>query len=992
MRRTLLPAAVLKFFTTESQEKPREIFEQVHYPMDRIKVEFCKVGNPGQFAHESEIAGWVLAVDGSVRNNRIFSVVGETGSGKSEFCQYLQYQAAGSPHHVPVLISRSTTKLGQIIGLLNQHAGAEAEADITEVTDLTEAHIVTQSVAYVMRVTLTQQFKNRYSPEQLRTLERIFQDNGFKALLARSFNEYRAQVTDLGKEREMNLLDRREFDLLLSNLTPWLDLDTAYVACRDQIYEGIKELIKVGDMTGRLERISKRYQAMKKRPLLIMEDLTSFGFMKEELLDFLFQLNSGNFDVVIGWTTGFEAENLGSIFRVTGDAFTYMQERLQGRFTMTDSQRTSWFLEEHHVPMTARYIAAARSESGINMPPGSLYPVNAAFVTNLYQRLLDFDTKQPKKTPRILLQAMMTILTSPDEPWVAATNMTGSRLAAKPLPGRLFDLEEEYPDEVRFLEWYGRPSDGKVSRRDAEQLGIQLPPELADYLIEDEPVPVVDKPVVPTRAVEVAGATAVETRGAPEAQVPARTAEEPAAYAVAVGTGAQPVVKPPEPKPVEPERKPDPLEKENLDIQQWLQGKDLNLRRVAERGLEYLLSAYGDAAGIANPRSGNTPVLQYQKQRLHVVFEGTSDKEESFPTLFVPRDRKARSYILTALTTRSRAQADEAFLKEPGLVQWLGRLFDSYRAVQRTYLKKRLGMSVERFVYHLYVTVVGLSTGETGQNLDSLIRFDPAREPGALQLAALKNSVEAKQLLRYRRTVTNLFRSFFFLNPTTLDLPLLCAAASGYSPHAFGKAAASAAQESIDQGFGLIIDPSERAREEKVLVSELFTLCHSLDGRLRAARQEFGPDQERMQESQVRRLAAGLTAEGYREALGRVERLMAACKIPKVQEEWRALTDQAIADFGGTAAALEAVAAKAAAAGDAFALVAAHEAHRTAGDRPEVQALRTMAALLKRLDEDIVQAEKGLADKKFYNQGGKPAEECKWYYQSLRATLGEVTA
>lgn len=1005
MYKPLARPAVLKYFTTESQEKPRAIFEKVHFPIDKIRVEFCQEGRHGEFAHESQVAKWVLDVDGTAWRNRIFSVVGETGSGKSELCQYLQYEASHSSHHVPILISRSTTKLAQIIRMLNEHAGIQDEAPIDELTELSEAHIVSQSVAYVMRVTLTLQFKNRYSDSQLRELERLFQRDAFKALLARSFEEYRAQVVADGKERQLNLLNRKEFDLLFGNALPWLHLDSAYMACRNQIHEGIKGLVQVGDMGGRLKRIAERYRALKKRPLLIMEDLTSFGFMKEELLDFLFELNTGNFDVVMGWTTGFEAENLGSIFRTEGDGYTYMRERLRGRFAMTDAQRTSWFLEQHHVAMMTRYIQAAGTESGRVYGPGDLYPVNAAFVTNVYNRLID-DDKQPKKTPRLLLRTMQAILARPDEPWLMANDLVGQMLAPKALPDKLFSMEADYPDAVRFLEWYGDPVGGKVTRRLARELGVELPEVLADFLTDDDLAAA--KPEIGERSEATIDSDAdsdanSEVDTAPKSVTASKdTGTEPHS---GVGTELKPGggIEPKagagtEPKPVKPAEKVDPLEKEKLDVQQWLQGGDFTLRRMAEKGLGALLGVYGDVSGIGNPRSNVTPVLTFEKQtKVHVVFEGTRDKVEPFPQVIVKRDRRTHAHILTALTTGQNSRMAEtaraAFLQDPELVQWVSQLYDGYRKAEWDYLTKRLAMPVEQFVYHLYMTVVGLTTGEYGDDIRSLVTFDPSVKPGAPELLCLKDAPEVKELLRYRRTVTNLFRSFFFLNPTTLDLPLLLKAREGYSYDAFGKKVAAVARDGIDQGFWLTVDSAEaRAKDEKVLLSHLFTQCVSLDGRLKSARLEFAVDRQRMQQEEIRSLAAGLDEDEFRIAVRRIDALLAATKRSKQKDDWDELVNQEPLDLARAAAALEAVAQAANAATDVFAMVAAHRAHEAQREVREVKVLGILHRLLTQMDEDVRQMEAEVSDKQFNLRSGGAISECRKHYDQLTFLVQEVGA
>src|SRR5436190_13757554 len=84
-------ARIHEVLTTESRQKARELFLQTHRAFQRIRVDFCKEdGALGDFIDEEQLRA--LIEDGRLdAHNRLFFIVGEAGSGKSELCQWLEY-------------------------------------------------------------------------------------------------------------------------------------------------------------------------------------------------------------------------------------------------------------------------------------------------------------------------------------------------------------------------------------------------------------------------------------------------------------------------------------------------------------------------------------------------------------------------------------------------------------------------------------------------------------------------------------------------------------------------------------------------------------------------------------------------------------------------------------------------------------------------------------------------------------------------------------
>jgi hypothetical protein len=126
---------VESYFTTESRDKNRGIFERTHLPIEKILVDFSKDVQK-EFITENDLRKLIL---NSVPedHNRIFLIVGETGCGKSELCQWLEYNITDKVH-IPLHISRSDTKIEDIAGILNSHLPAELREteEFNELTDV----------------------------------------------------------------------------------------------------------------------------------------------------------------------------------------------------------------------------------------------------------------------------------------------------------------------------------------------------------------------------------------------------------------------------------------------------------------------------------------------------------------------------------------------------------------------------------------------------------------------------------------------------------------------------------------------------------------------------------------------------------------------------------------------------------------------------------------------------------------------------------------
>src|SRR5579884_2125585 len=122
------------YFPKEALTKPRHVFEKVHVPINQIYVDTAwpnqgirsrpeVVDNRAvRLTTEDDLLAYIRR-SSPADPNRIVMVVGETGSGKSELCQWLDYQLRGDGRHVPILIRRSRTKLRDIANAIEAQLG-----------------------------------------------------------------------------------------------------------------------------------------------------------------------------------------------------------------------------------------------------------------------------------------------------------------------------------------------------------------------------------------------------------------------------------------------------------------------------------------------------------------------------------------------------------------------------------------------------------------------------------------------------------------------------------------------------------------------------------------------------------------------------------------------------------------------------------------------------------------------------------------------------
>jgi hypothetical protein len=474
---------VRRYLTPESHQKSRPEFERTHIDIDKIKSEYL-FPHPtnDEFVTQEEFRDAILK--SNVRDdNRIFILRGETGSGKSQLCQWLEYQIGRSNDtgedetHVALHVSRSQTRIEDIVDILTEPI--DMDIQVGNVEDLNPGKVADAMIANLDAYAPT--VFQELSEDEVHDLIEDRSGTDLRGILTENIEAYQEAVAGDGDDEIPDLIDDDDYrDLALSAFNRTTGKDTIYPSLLGFLHDELSSKLNVGNFQEKLERISDEYVEASLRPVLICEDLTTFSVLKEQLLDHIFQLDSGHYDVVLGWTTGWEKDSVDKALGTSENTYTYMKDRAEGYLSTTDETGQAYFLtEDVTVELARKYVSVIREESNETLDIGideddfdGLYPFNAEFVRRAYEHLVQDGNE--RRTPRLLLiRIIRECLTSRAPPF---ESIDGNPYVKQfPTPVSL-----DLPADVQNLaKWYGIPT--------AEQ-NIELPRgifEIFDVTVPD---------------------------------------------------------------------------------------------------------------------------------------------------------------------------------------------------------------------------------------------------------------------------------------------------------------------------------------------------------------------------------------------------------------------------------------------------------------------------------------------------------------------------
>jgi len=455
------PEVVERFIKPESQQKDPEVFRETHVPISKIRAEILRPhDSSSEFVSEEDFRDAVLKSE-LKDDNRIFIIKGEVGSGKSHLCQWLEYEINGygdvseqSDSHVAIHISRSNTKLDEILEILHEPIDKEYE-EVGSIGDLDPDDVADFIVQGLLTFHKDRGQLKGFELEEF--LEDFDSKTSFRDVLVDNLTDYQKAVEQEGKEQAIDLFTRDDYgDICFSGFGDAQYQTDTYPALRRAVHDLLTNNLGIENFKGQLEELSDAYVEAGKRPVLICEDLTTFNVLKDDLLDHIFDLSSSHFDIVLGWTSGWERENIDDALSTSDDSLSYMKQRSQGYLSMTDDQGRAYFLEDKSASLllVQKYLEAIKknSETTKNIPEDGfdqIYPFNEAFVYYVYQNLVQDGNRQ--QTPRVLLvHVIADCLTSTIPPFKKVE--TNAFVESRP---SVVSLEETESCQ-RLTKWYGK--------------------------------------------------------------------------------------------------------------------------------------------------------------------------------------------------------------------------------------------------------------------------------------------------------------------------------------------------------------------------------------------------------------------------------------------------------------------------------------------------------------------------------------------------------
>jgi hypothetical protein len=486
------------FITSEAYSKTKtpEQFRETHVDIDRIYADtLTPLGVSGGFVTQDDLLNAITASE-LADPNRIFILRGEPGSGKSQLCEWIKYQLNGygdgddgTEDYVALHVSRSQTRMDQIVDVLTDPL--DVDPDVGNIEDLDPDDAAVAIVEYMRGIWST----NHFSEPEVRELTATRENSSdLRKVFAKNIQSYQEALASRDETPDFNLLTRsdyRDLRLQLSFGTKLREeMDVLYPVLRNEAHEYLSRNL-VGDFKEQLQEYSERYQEQGLRPVLICEDLTTFSVLKEQLLDHIFELASSSYDIVLGWTIGWEQDNIDDAL-ARSDAATYMKGRSEGYLTTTDENGEAYFLDDDvSVALARSYLDAIKRNSDGDGVPGDveeafddLYPFNERFIHVAFRQLNDEGSS--RKTPRLLLlRVVKHCLKSTLPPYEA---MKSNAFVDTPM----FEVDMRYDQVYRDVSrWYGVPVEGGigVKRGILDAFDVPLPDDGAtvrdEYVVFD---------------------------------------------------------------------------------------------------------------------------------------------------------------------------------------------------------------------------------------------------------------------------------------------------------------------------------------------------------------------------------------------------------------------------------------------------------------------------------------------------------------------------
>lgn len=782
---------VRQLFTTEADTKlSRDSFLRLHQPFDRIRVVSAKpyVFSPERLVCEGDelfIAEEALlnAIQTAPTSdpNRIFVLTGEPGSGKSHLARWLYVMLQDQSDRFPIHIPRRINSLVGVLKQLVTIAGLKLEEDPSGY--LAEAPVM-KVVRYLLAYLDMSAGVGTAVGHRLPLLSRVISRPEFETILARQIARYQASRANSSTDGpDLVVIPEEDFGRLAPGGT-LAERTEAYSMLRRHLTEAMRKVSNLDrlDLKGELERISRTLVAGGRRPVLILEDITSFDLLHDDLLTFLLDESAGHFDALVCWTTGYEKAYLR----------TYQLDRYTARLSLSSADMEVYSLQgdgfkrlvKGYLDVVKPWCKPGLCDLYEQCVPAfeGLYPFNPESLERIYDNLLGSDLQQ-RKTPRNLLdRAVKSYLE------LAEGHGSFPPLHQPPVvkdilyPDPLFRLRESHPAFVALTGWYGQ-SDGETIRLNSEVprlLGVNAPSEYLQGGQVAFPIGVASPPPEAQCALAPATNSSYRTDSMTSPEVPKDTARQ-----------------------VEVSNR---LKELRLEIQSWMASLKVPAHdHELLRGVHKLFGVFKLRLPVplghpAGPLAGLTYGKAQGESNLTVA--GTRGKTApQIQLMIVPSDPAAlgceeaiwHAALQLQLAGQLPENADLALLSH-----WCHTRHQAYRKHAADRLEATLGMSLERWVLAARWMLLGIRTGLTECAYSHLIGaevLDPLPED------LMPSMLEAPEVERVSVQVDRLFSACFTVASGVYDSPRIMKLLEGTTPHQFLSGLANVAHTKLDPDY-----------------------------------------------------------------------------------------------------------------------------------------------------------------------------------------------
>lgn len=781
---------VRQLFTTEADTKlTRDSFLRLHQPFDKIRLISAKpyVFNTHRIAQHGEeqfvSEGTLLGAfqDAHLSDpNRIFVLTGEPGSGKSHLARWLYLMLDERNDRLPIHIPR---RINGLVGVLERLVDvANLQLDDRPSAYLMEAP-VTKVVRYLLAYLDMSVGEGTTVGQRLPLLARVITRSEFESVLVRQVSRYQATRISTGGGTDLIMVPEEEFSRLAPGGTLTERTD-AYATLRYHMIEALRKVSNIDrfDLKGELERISRTLVAGGKRPVLILEDITSFDLLHDDLLTFLLDESAGHFDALVCWTNGFEKAYLR----------TYQLDRYTARLSLSSPQMEVYSLQhDGFLRLVKGYLDVVKPwcKPGVcdlyeRCVPAfeGLYPFNRAALEQIYSNLLGSDLQQ-RKTPRNLLdRAVKSYLELAEGHGVFPPLHQPPVVKEILYPDGLFRLRESHPSFVALAGWYGTTKDEAI-RLNAEiprLLGVTIPD---NYLQNHEVV----FPIAPSQDAMPIGETQVNKslmENSPQSGAPSSN----------LGDSAQQV------------EVRNRMKELRLELQSWMASLKVPPHdHELLRGIHKLLGAFKLRLPVplghpAGPLAGVT----YGKAQGESNLTMTGTRGKTTPCLqlmLLPADPAAlgrdeeiwQAALEIHLTGHLPQRVDLALL-----AHWCHRRHSEYQRQAEEKLETALGMSLEKWVLAARWMLISLQTGITQITYAHLVG---AETPPPLDEDLVPPLIEPIDLDQLNREVERLFHACFTISSGFFDAPRILRILERTSPVEFLPALANITHSKLDTDY-----------------------------------------------------------------------------------------------------------------------------------------------------------------------------------------------